>query len=232
MLKFGAALFLVVLTITLGGAVVVPGWIRAGVLAKRAACADTLRKVGQAAAEYALDRGSFPHVRAPGALDGGFETADGPRAWRALFTAGVLDDPTLLLCPSAPRRQLTRSQRALQRTWLTTPAASAPDDPTLLAFEELSYGWTRRAVGPNAPATWLLAADKAVLPRGWEPGVDTMVGNHTDGWNVLRRDGAVEWRSVEADPFPGATLARTEDADRDGFLGIRDQPDRSRFVRD
>jgi len=231
-LKLGAALGVVVLGVTLAGAALIPGWIRARGLAQRSACAQTLRALGAAAAQYAQDQGAFPHVRGAGELDGGVETADGPRAWRKLLRTGLLADPAALLCPSAPRRQLPRQQRAAQRRWLTSTAPDGPGDPTLFEFEELSYGWTRRALGPNAPAATPLAADKAVLPRGWEPDVETIVGNHVDGWNLLRRDGAVEWLGVEREPFPGTTLARTEDPARDGFLGIRDQPDPARFRRD
>lgn len=226
-LGVGAAL---AIGLTLLGAWVVPQLDRRRQLRARVACAYALRRVHQAAAGYAADHaGAFPHARAPGELDGAFATPDGPRVWRLLLSGGYLDEPGDLLCPSMTRRRsLPAEVRAAQRAWLSGGEGEAP---TGVELEDVSYGWTRRALTPSSPGDWPLAADEAVLPRGGEE-VVTAPGNHVDGWNVARVDGAVTWVDAASDPFPGTWLTATEDPARDGYLGILPQLDPTLLVRE
>lgn len=226
-LGVGAA---VVIGLTLLGAWVVPQLDRRRQLRARVACADTLRRVHQAASAYAADHaGAFPHARGPDELDGAFDTADGPRVWRQLLSGGYLDQPGDLLCPSMTRRRsLPAEVRAAQRAWLL---GGEGEPPTGVALEEVSYGWTRRALTTSSPGDWPLAADEAVLPRGGEE-VATAAGNHVEGWNVARVDGAVTWVDAASEPFPGEWLTATEDPARDGYLGILPQHDETSLVRE
>ncbi|RMG09413.1 MAG: DUF1559 domain-containing protein [Planctomycetota bacterium] len=220
-----ALLFLATLGLSVGLAVVLPAQHARAAARLRAACANRLRGIALAAAQYADDHGLFPHARGPDELDGDPSTADTPRAFRALFLGGYLSDPETLVCPAATARPRTSAEvRAAQRRWLTEPAGSAGPSPTLEGCEAISYGWTRRALGRNAPPRTPLAADKAVLARGGpEP---RMRGNHPDGWNLARVDASVEWLSLDSEPFPGAWLSATSDPERDGFLSVAPQRDR------
>jgi hypothetical protein len=220
-----AVLFLLVLATTLAMAVFMPKFVERRGKAVRATCADQLRVVGLAAQAYANDHGAFPHVRGAGELDGDATTADTPRAFRKLAGGGYLADPESLLCPAYRRKRRMPVGRTARLKWLTTPPAQdAGNSPTLTEFVTLSYGWTRRALTPNASADSLLAADKAVMPgRGPEP---KLRGCHPDGWNALRVDGEVRWLSVHDEPFPGAWLSRVGDP-RDGFLSVATQDDPS-----
>lgn len=201
-----------------------PGMVQARKDAARTRCVQQLRALSAAARQYADDGGRFPHVRALDALDGDATTADGPLAWRLLIQRGHLSDLDLLVCPARPRaRRSARGTKGEERAWLR---GTASEGKSLQAFSELSYGYTRRSLTSNAPGDALLAADKAVVPRlGGVPG---RLGNHTEGWNVLRADGAVEWLGVEREPFPGGFLTRTSGAGA-GFLGLVRQDDPSPF---
>ncbi len=224
-----------VIALTLVARGVFPALTKQRALIERTKCQGTLRNLGLAALQYADDKGALPQVWGPEALAGGIETADGPRALRMLITSSYLDthDPLALLCPAVSRRR-TRDEatRTAQGEWLLGQRdALPPGDDTLLAMEDLSYGWTRRPLGPNAPSTTPLAADKATIPRGG-PEVPGVPGNHVGGWNVVRADGSASWLSVDDEPFPGAWLTATEDSQTDGFLGILPQTDPSLLRRE
>ena len=225
----GIGLLVLVIAATLVGTVVLPGVIDARKQALRMRCADNLRVLGLAATQYADDHGHFPHVSALDQLDGGPETADTPRAWRLLIAGGYADDPEQFHCPAAGRPSVPAEVRDRHLAWFTTrPPSPALEAPTLVEFERLSYGWVRRAVPLDAPGATPLAADKAVVPRRGDE-VEPMSGTHTDGWNLLRADGRVEWLSVEDEPFPGEWLPAVEDPTRDGYLAVAEQEGAWRF---
>lgn len=219
----GLAMLAVFVAMAIGYGLV-PGWIDARRQASRVGCADHLRAIHSAAQQYATDGGRFPHIRALNALDGAADTADTPRVWRELVARDYLD-PAQLICPAKPRlRRAQRSKTDDQSAWLR--GSQTHSAPSLVEAVDLSYGWTRRSLSPNANPSSLLAADKAVVTRrGAEGG---MKGNHTDGWSVLRLSGAVEWLGTDHDPFPGSWLTRTHKPS-DGFLSIAEQADRSQF---
>jgi hypothetical protein len=220
-------LFVVMLAATLILAAVMPGVVARQQRANRVKCSNTLRGLGVAALQYSQDGGRFPHVMKRDELDGDPTTPDTPKAWRMLLRGGYVDVPEAFVCPVKPKHISPPSRRVERRTWLTTPSGerSPSASPSLEAFERLSYGWTRRGLGAEARGSYYLAADKAVFaPEGEEQG---MRGNHVDGWTVLRVDGSTTWLSVHDEPFPGATLHRIEDPERDGFLSVKNQSDPS-----
>lgn len=204
-----------------------PGMMAARKNATRIQCAATLRVIGDAARRQAQDTGWFAHQAAkPETLDGGADTTDGPRVFRSMLKRGYLEDPASLVCPAQPRlRRAQREGQEAQDRWIRTGEGEAP---TLAAAIPISFGWTRRGLKADAAATTPLSADKAVVPRAGQDGV--MKGNHTDGWTLLRAGGAVEFLSLDADPFPGSWLAKTA-SPTDGFLGIADQDQLATFGR-
>jgi len=222
-----AVLFVLVLLVTVVGALVVPTFVSAREKASRTKCLGNLRQIGISALQYAEDAGAFPHVRGEAELDGDPRTADTPRAFRLLRRAGYLDGGLeSLLCPSAPRTRPDPAARAGWSRWFKSDGSESADvpAPSLAEMDDLSYGWTRRYLPGSAPSTTLVAADKATLAR-WGPN-EEFPGNHVGGWNVMAVDAAVTWLSVDDEPFPGAWLAKCEDPQRDGFLCVKDQDDR------
>jgi hypothetical protein len=218
-LAFGA-LFVIVIAVTLLAAVLVPREVARRQAATRVGCEQHLTGVGYAVNAYVADKRRYPHVAGPDQLDGVASTADTPRVWRELLTLGYLEDVAPLRCPATPRYSTTEAERARQRAWLTAPTEGSPA-PSLAECEELSYGWTRRALPAHPRADAPLAADKAVFGR--REGEHGMRGNHTDGWNVLRADASVRWLSVYDEPFPGPRLWGTADPARDGYLPLKVQ---------
>ncbi|MGE0712495.1 MAG: hypothetical protein AB7N76_01450 [Planctomycetota bacterium] len=217
--------FLVLFGAMIAARIYLPRWVEANRQRLELQCADQLRRVGAAARAYAAEHGGrLPHLGAPGQLDGGPETSDGPRALRALVVGRYLQDPKDLLCPAAPHGRGARAHGVEQSAWLKGQGQG--DAPTLEACAVISYGWTRRALTLNDPGRWPLAADRAAMPRR---GPEGMLGNHTRGWNVLSLGGEVRFAPWDEDPFPGSWLTATEQPDRDGFLGLRIQQDRSVF---
>ena len=213
--------FVVMLGLMLVARLYVPRYVAARQRALEVECAQQLRQVGLAARAYLQERGALPHVRA-GQLDGDAESADGPRAFRMLVAAGYLDDPSSLICPSAPRRGTSPAQREARRRWLLTGEGEAP---ALVEQDVITYGWTRRELGPEVAGATPLAADRGAFPRRGPE----VRGNHTRGWNVLSADGAVTFHAWDEDPFPGSWLSATSDPAKDGFLGIYPQTERSVF---
>ena len=217
----GAVAFVIMLGLMLVARLYMPRYVAARQRALEVECAQKLRALGAAARAYLQDRAAFPHARA-GELDGGVESADGPRAFRQLYAGGYLDDPASLVCPSAPRRGTSPALRKARRAWLLTGEGEAP----LMAEQDvITYGWTRRALGPEAAGATPLAADRGAFPRRGPE----VRGNHTRGWNVLRVDGSVTFHAWDEDPFPGSWLSATADPARDGFLGVFSQTERSVF---
>ena len=61
-----------------------------------------------------------------------------------------------------------------------------------------AYGWTRKGLARNVKATRILAADRSRrVGASTAPGE---VGNHADGWNVLKADGTVDYVLADFDP--------------------------------
>ncbi|MCO5168842.1 MAG: PHD finger domain-containing protein [Planctomycetes bacterium] len=216
-----------------GAGLALPGLHRASAKANRSKCSGNLRQLGLAALQYADDRRFFPHVGPIRELDGGVETADTPRALRALVRHGYLDLPQVFVCPSSADEAAPDLEGAPSWTWGS--ARGAPDadplgpgptaDPALAETTELSYGWTRRGRNANTRCNVPLAADRAVRhPDMADPDVtsdDPLQGNHLEGLLVLRADATVEWRSTRHDGPEAADLARV-DGGHEGALAILD----------
>lgn len=210
--------------------------------AKRTKCANNLRQLGLASIQYADDKRFFPHVGKLTELDGRVNTNHAPRYMRTLITFGYLDNPEVFVCPSsydAVNETPFPFEDARAWSWGGKRVATAnfrspiavDDGPTLDETTELSYGWTRKGMNGSVRSTAILGADRAVNQKGAEN--TALAGNHADGWNVLAADGAVEWQSVEADPFPGLYLPLTERLEgieaNPGYLAIKPQVDRGLF---
>lgn len=179
-------------------------------------CTSLLRALALARLQFVADR-RVP-LREHEGLAGDVHTADGPRALRKLFAAGYLDEPADVLCPAVELPGSPDHERAAVSEWLLGKREDLPaGQDTLATMVAVSYGWTRRPLGPSAGAA-PLAADKAALPRDGERGA--LPGNHVGWWNVVDTDAVVQRARVEDEPFPGERLPATEDPSRDGFLGI------------
>lgn len=201
-------------------------------------CSNNLRQLGLAAIQYADDKRAFPGVAPARGLAGGTDTNATPKTIRALVWSGYHDDPEGFICPSSYDLSIPITDpqvRGNLRLWFwsgegkgdptRSPVVDDLPDPTLDETSELSYGWVRRPLSPNARSTSPIGADRAqadpdlrdaVLDAHVPPGA---LGNHLDGSYVLHADGHVEFAlggTAEA-----ARLAQVDDPERDGFLAIR-----------
>ena len=210
-------------------------------------CSSNLRLLGLAALQYSDDKRVLPHLSGPTALDGPETGNHQTKTFRALHWYGYHDSPESWICPSSfdmfhPVQN--EDVREHMRKWFwgaryskadtkRAPFVDGAPDPPLSGAEattELSYGWTRRALSPNAKASSPLSADRSVRTSA-DPGAGVdpdRAGNHLEGWNVLRLDGRVEWITTEGVPT-GATgtgkgVAWLRSVSKGGgFLAITDQ---------
>jgi len=210
--------------------------------AKKTKCANNLRQLGLASVMYSDDKRFFPHVGKLTELDGRVNTNHVPRYMLTLLTFGYLDNPEVFVCPESYDAPNETPFPEDARTWNWGGKRGDPavrdrspigdeSAPTLDETTELSYGWTRKGMNRNVRSTALLGADRAVNQKGAEN--TALAGNHADGWNVLMADCAVQWLSVEADPFPGLYLPLTEQLKgveaSPGYLAIKPQVDKGLF---
>lgn len=213
-------------------ALLMPSLLGAKAKANRTRCANNLRMLALAAIQYSDDKRAFPHARAAAALDGDPTTGDSPRVVRTLVWFGYHDMPEGFVCRASDDQAVPITNPATQadlRRWFWgggTSAAKAPpfvdgqQDPPLDQTTELSYGWTRRALGANARSTALLAGDRALRDPS-RPVTNALVGNHPDGWSVVQADASTAWHPAGTSP---AWLAATADPQQDGFLCIDPPP--------
>lgn len=206
------------------GAVLMPSIMKAKEKANMSKCSSTLRQVALGAIQYADDKRFFPHVEAPGQLDGDPSTNHGPKALRALINGGYLSSD-MLICPSSLDLEMPRPPGESSREWFwdgdtrpdprADPIGDGLDDPTLLETSELSYGWTRRGLNSNARSSMSLAADRSVRTQDSIDALDPgEAGNHEAGLNVAKADGAVFFEALTQDPFTELLLPEN------GALGI------------
>ena len=230
----------VVLVIAVAGLFLISSRQHAHDKANRTKCMSNLRQLGLAAIIYSDDKRSFPHVGALTALDGDFHDG-GPttttKSVRALLHYGYTDNPEGWICPDSFDPYVPAGRPAVAGpTWFwggqTAPGDRSPfvdglADPALAVTDELSYGWTRKALSRNARSTSILGADRSVaLPHGPNSGpLPGELGNHREGWNVLAADASVTWTRVDApagDRYPAERLPAAFGRD-DGWLAIHDQ---------
>jgi prepilin-type N-terminal cleavage/methylation domain-containing protein len=244
-------LLVVIAIIGVLAALLMPALSKARDKAHRAKCASNLRQLGLAALNYSHDFRHFPHMRKIRETDETFTSNHSPKIIRALLWYGIHDNPEALICPSS--NDLTRpitsnAVKSNMRLWywdgtnagdpVKNPFIDSNPDPPLGgapdATSELSYAWTRKGLNLNTHSSTLIGADRSVrvttefeaVNGALAPGE---VGNHTDGWNVVQADGAVNWLSTNTEgvqhlehptaPGPNAT----PDLGVDGYLMIRPQ---------
>lgn len=202
----------------------------------RTKCSNNMRQLALAAIMYADDKRFFPHVGPLARLDGGADSNATTKVVRALVWYGYHDDPEGFICPNSYDLYVPITDNAVKadlRLWFwageargdptASPFTDGRPDPTLDATDELSYGWTRRALSSNARSTTPLLGDRAqadpdarASTEATRPG---LYGNHDDGSNVVYADGTP---SFVAGGSEGAErLSATVDEDEDGFLAIR-----------
>jgi hypothetical protein len=211
--------------------------------ADRTRCANQLRQLGLGAIQYADDKRFYPHVNRILDLDGGVDSNHTPKVVRALLWYGYNDNPEVFVCGSSEDLVLPIEEREVRenlRRWFwgmeydqssqTQSPFVVGDDPALEETTELSYGWSRKGMNMNVRSATLVGADRAVREPNTDDSEEVLVGNHGEGWNVLRADCTVEYLTLENDPYPGAYLAKT-DGNTDGFLSIKDQDDPTVFRR-
>ncbi len=211
-----------------------PALTKAKSRANRTKCSNNLRQVGLAMIMYADDKRFYPHVGPTGSLDGDVTSSDSPRIARALLWYGYHDAPEGLICPDSydlawAGGNAPTAGVGAQGAWFwgggavpatgLSPFVDGQSDPALDQTTELSYGWTRRGLSSNTPATATISADRA---RRSDPAAfDVLAGNHGDGWNVGYADGTVSW-VVPALPAADALTSTDTNDPEAGFLSIED----------
>lgn len=188
----------------------------------RTKCPNNLRQLGLAAMQYADDKRFYPHFGRLRSLDGDISANHATKGYRALLWFGYHDNPEGWICPNSDDRY-TPLQPAVQqdlRRWFWGGGALTPQrsragatrpptpwvdgelDPALIDTLEISYGWTRKLMNTSVLSTAPLGADRSrrvpgSLGVGRPPG---KVGNHTDGWNLLKADSTIEFVGLTHDP--------------------------------
>ncbi len=219
-------------------ALLMPALMKAKEKANRTKCANNLRQLGLASIQYSDDKRLYPHVGSPQSLNGGPDTNHSTKKTRTLLYYGYHDNPEGFVCPSSFDIYNPQTAPLNGKTWFwdgnqnptdgsQSPLTDGAPDPNLEDNYELSYGWTRKSLNSNASSRTLLMADRAVREKAaMNPNapLNALMGNHDNGWNVLKADCTVEWLSTSGQPFPGSFLTGTSSA-QDGYLGIKVQTD-------
>lgn len=226
----------------------VPVLVKVESRGSRSKCANLLRQLGLAAIQYADDKRFYPHIRAVTALDG-VQNTETPRKIRALVWFGYHDNPEGFICPRSFDTFYPMTNAAVvndPRLWVwsgsgggpapmnASPIVDTKNDPSFPSTDELSYGWTIKGLNVGARSTMLLGADRSLREPGNE-GAGAVnpieIGNHPDGFNVVRTDGTVEFvprddpsslsRGTSTDT---ASWLRSTVKDDGGFLDVFVRP--------
>ncbi len=241
-------LLVVIAIIGILATLLMPALMKAKEKANKTKCANNLRQFGLAALQYGDDKRFLPHFNAILTIDGDFDTNHQTKAFRAMLWYGYHDNPEGWICPSSYDAYIPINDanvRENMRLWFyggtygsakkdKSPWIDAAADPTNLVTNEVSYGWTRKAMNSNIRSTAILGADRSVRTAddptdagGTGPANPGLFGNHQDGWNVLKADGTVEFVTTGFDMDGQGTLvgvAWLRSAVRGGgYLAIADQ---------
>ena len=217
---------ILVVLVASGGALMLAARQRAMKRHRAARCGNNLRQLGLAAVQYGDDKRFLPHNGPTLELDGDVRSLDTTTTVRALVWYGYHDNPEGFVCGAsedlyiagAPREVLDNMRlwgwagqwgtaRDRSRTtispWIDGHAGG---DEALVDTSELSYAYTRRGYNRNVSSTKSLAADRgmrvseAAGAASLEPG---HVGNHLNGWNVLKADCTIEFIDGASADFGG-----------------------------
>lgn len=185
--------------------------------AHQEACRARLRQVGLAAIQYSDDKRFLPHVRGRKERDGGVETADTPRVFRALAWFGYLPDPADRICAGSGDRAPDPLPGPSERDG-PSPFRDGRWEPPLAEARDLSYGWRRAYTGSNERSTTALAADRAVRAPGAarSPLPEApLAGNHDGAVQVVMLDATVETIDLAREPDRAARLVQPRPAGED-----------------
>jgi prepilin-type processing-associated H-X9-DG protein len=176
-----------------------------------AKCANNLRIIGIAMAQYADDYRFFPHVTGAEQVH---SDQDVSTAYRTLLYFKYLDSAEVLVCPEsddvankpspAVKANLKRFRWGHPGGTPAEPKAPLFDkaqDPDVWKNPELSYTYLRRAQNASqAKKDMIIAADKAINehPRLTDA-FSGKHGNHADGFNILFADGQVYYTKSAED---------------------------------
>jgi hypothetical protein len=179
-------------------------------------CSSRLRQVGLAALQYGEDKRFLPHFEKTRTLDGDISSPHTPVSVRALMWYGYHDDVRSLVCTDSDDEYLPVTESSVledMRLWGWRERYGDPGSPRtevapwrdgfaggdlpLLETTELSYAYTRRGYNRNVSSIKILGADRGARgPQGEAPRAPGDVGNHPNGWNVLKADATIEFIDV------------------------------------